>query len=200
MNTSWSTTFKNALHLTILLTILTGLLYPLTVTLFAQLLFPYQANGSLISGKQGFIGSHWLGQSFTLPHYFWGRPSCTMPIPYNSMNSSSCTTYIASPSYQAQLRERVHQLQPALNKDIPIPIDLITASASGLDPDISVEAALYQIPRVSKATHLTPQQLEQLVIDHQIYPLFGFLGEARVNVLLLNLALDDLRISHARSS
>jgi len=197
---SWPTTLKNALLLTALLTVLTGLLYPLTVTLFAQVLFPYQANGSLILDKQRVIGSRWIGQSFTMPHYFWGRPSCTIPTPYNSMHSAACTDDIASAPYQTRLQAHLRQLQPALNQDTPIPVDLITASASGLDPDISLEAALYQIPRIAKAPALDSEQLEQLVLDHEIVPLLGFLGDSRVNVLALNLALDDLRTSHARLS
>jgi K+-transporting ATPase ATPase C chain len=178
----------------LLFTLLTGLVYPLAVTGIAQLIFPYQANGSLMQRDGQGIGSQLIGQSFTAPQYFWGRPSATAPFPYNAAASSGSNLALTNPALEQAIQARIQALQSAdPGNDSPIPVDLVTASASGLDPHISVDAALYQVPRVARERSLSEAQVRLLVAQYTEGPQFGFLGEPRINVLMLNLALDGLQ-------
>ena len=185
---------KTAFMVLVLLTIITGLLYPLAVTALAQLFFPWQANGSLIEDNGKKIGSLWIGQEFSFPQYFWGRPSATTPFPYNGEASSGSNSGPSNPDFLAVVQERVRVLKNADidNKQV-IPIDLVTASGSGLDPEISPYAAFYQISRIAKARNLPEKEIQALVA-HQINTrTFALLGEPRINVLQLNIALDSLK-------
>lgn len=194
---------RPAIVMVLLMTVLTGLAYPLAMTGVAQLAFPYQANGSLIERDGKVIGSALIGQNFTGPTYFHGRPSATvgtdpndstktMPAPYNAANSAGSNAGPTSKPLVQRVKEDVEKLK-AENPAMPVPIDLVTTSASGLDPDISVEAALFQVPRVAKARALDEGELRQLVRLHTAPRLLGLIGEPRVNVLRLNMALDALK-------
>ena len=181
----------------VLLTIITGLLYPLAVTAIAQVAFPSQANGSLIVQNGQPVGSALIGQPFDDSKYFWGRLSATGTFPYNAFNADNLTASSGSnlgPTSQALLdavQARVDALHAAdPGNTAPIPVDLVTASGSGLDPHISVAAALYQAPRVARERGLSDEAVRQLVAEHTEGRNFGILGEPRVNVLELNLALD----------
>ena len=177
-----------------LFTLLTGLAYPLAVTGMAQLIFPYQAKGSLMQRDGKVIGSELIGQSFTDAKYFWGRPSATVPFPYNAAASSGSNLGPTNPALEQAVKARIETLQSAdPGNDAPIPVDLVTASASGLDPHISVAAALYQAPRVARERSLSEAHVRLLIAQYTEAPQFGFLGEPRVNVLRLNLALDGLQ-------
>jgi len=177
-----------------LFTLLTGLAYPLAVTGMAQLIFPYQANGSLMQRDGKVIGSELIGQSFTDAKYFWGRPSATVPFPYNAAASSGSNLGPTNPTLEQAVMAQIETLQSAdPGNEAPIPVDLVTASASGLDPHISVAAALYQAPRVARERSLSEAQVHLLIAQYTEAPQFGFLGEPRVNVLRLNLALDGLQ-------
>jgi len=175
-------------------TLLTGLAYPTAITSIAGLIFPYQANGSLMVRDGQVIGSELIGQSFNDPKYFWGRPSATAPFPYNASASSGSNLGPMNPGLEQAVRIRIEALQTAdPENDSTIPVDLVTASASGLDPHISVAAALYQVPRVAREQRLSEEQVHLLVEQYTEGRQLGFLGEARVNVLKLNLALDGLQ-------
>jgi K+-transporting ATPase ATPase C chain len=186
--------FKPAIILLAVFTILTGLIYPVAITGIAQLIFPYQANGSLIDQNGQVVGSVLIGQYFDDPKYFWGRPSATAPFPYNAAVSQGANLGPTNPILVKAVQKRIEELRAAdpQNTD-PIPVDLVTASGSGLDPDISLAAALYQIPRIARERGLSQAQLRLLVEQHTEGRQFGFLGEPRVNVLELNLALDKMR-------
>ena len=175
----------------LLLTVATGIIYPLLVTGVAQLVFPERANGSLIRGKGGYAGSELIGQPFDDPKYFWGRLSSTPDFPYNSASSSGSNLGPSNPALVDAVKARAKALQEAdpENKS-PIPIDLVTSSGSGLDPHISPGAALYQVPRVARARGLSVDQVRRFVDEFTEDRQWGFLGEPRVNVLKLNLALD----------
>lgn len=173
------------------LSVLTGLLYPLAVTALGTGLFPKQAMGSLIKRQDAVMGCALLGQPFTSERYFHGRPSATSPYPYNAAASSGSNLAQSNPALRQAVREQA-AMQARDNPDAPVPMDLVTTSASGLDPDISPEAASYQITRVAKARDLPRQTVADLVARHTEGRLFGFWGEPRVNVLRLNLALDAL--------
>jgi len=176
------------------LTVITGLVYPALVTGIAQVAFPFPANGSLIQHQGRIRGSVLIGQPFSDPKYFWGRPSATSPYPYNAAASAGSNLGPTNPDLLAQVKERVNALrQSHPGQDRMIPVDLVTASGSGLDPHLSPAAALYQAPRVAQARGLAAATVERLVLQHQENRWFGILGEPRVNVLKLNLALDDLR-------
>ena len=189
---------KTALIFLLLLSLLTGFIYPAVVTLFAQIFFPYQANGSFIHVNGNTIGSILIGQYFDTPNYFWGRPSATTPFPYNAANSSGSNMGPSNPEYLATVKKRIavlHQSNPD-NQNALIPIDLITASGSGLDPEISLQAALYQIPRIAKERHVSEEEIQTLIYKLMKKRTFHLLGEPRINVLKLNMALDQLRNTH----
>jgi potassium-transporting ATPase KdpC subunit len=177
-----------------LLTIIVGIIYPLAVTGLAQVVFPYQANGSVIVANGQTTGSALIGQPFDDPKYFWGRLSATSPFPYNSAASSGSNYGPMNPAYLKAVQTRIDALKAAdPGNTAPIPVDLVTASASGLDPEISVAAALYQAPRVARARQLSEDAVRQLIAQYTEDRQFGVLGEPRVNVLQLNLALDGQR-------
>ncbi len=170
--------------------ILTGLFYPLAVTGFSQLAFPHQANGSLIIRDGTTVGSELIGQPFSDPRSFWGRPSSTAPVPYNAAAGAGSNLGPLNPALRQAITGRVRRLHAAAptNTD-PVPADLVTASASGLDPHISLAAAAYQVPRVAQASGLPVPAVQELVALATEPRQLGFLGEPRVNVLKLNLAL-----------
>lgn len=182
---------KPALIMLLFFTCLTGIAYPLLVTFGAQILFPNQANGSLIINEKQMIGSELIGQPFTRPDFFWGRPSATSPNPYNAGASSGSNLGPTNPNLIETVKTRIAALQAADPENkAPVPIDLVTASASGLDPHISPAAAQYQINRIAKLRKFNPEKLRELVQSHTEWRQWGLLGEPRVNVLSLNLALD----------
>lgn len=177
----------------LVLTVLLGLVYPALVTGLAQVLFPAQANGSLLEQRGRLAGSELIGQPFSDPKYFWSRPSATSPQPYNAAASGGSNLGPANPALTDAVAARVKALREAdPGNTAPVPVDLVTASASGLDPHISPAAALYQLPRVAWVRGLPVEDLRRLVAEHTEGRQFGVLGEARVNVLRLNLALDNL--------
>jgi K+-transporting ATPase KdpC subunit len=186
--------FKPALILFALLTLLTGVLYPLVVTGATQLVFPRQANGSLIVRNGQAVGSTLIGQPFDDPKYFWGRLSATGPFPYNAAASSGSNLGPTNPALLDAVQARIAALKAADPTNAQqIPVDLVTASGSGLDPDISVAAALYQVSRVARARGLREPDVIALIDQYTEGRQLGFLGEPRVNVLLLNLALDEIK-------
>lgn len=187
--------FRSALTLLLLMTLLTGVLYPLAVTGLAQWLFPRQANGSLFLAEDGKPkGSELIGQPFSDPKYFWGRPSATSPYPYNAGASSGANLGPTNPALIAAVQGRIAALQAAdPGNPAPVPVDLVTASGSGLDPHISPAAAAHQIHRVAKARGMDPAAVRALVDQHTEGRQLGLLGEPRVHVLHLNLALDGVR-------
>lgn len=191
---------RPAIVMLALLTIITGLLYPLAVTAVAQVAFPNQANGSLIMREGQPVGSALIGQQFDAPGYFWGRLSATGTFPYNAFDAENLTGSSGSnlgPTSQTLMdaaQVRIDALRAAdPGNNAPIPVDLVTASGSGLDPHISPAAALYQVSRVARERGLSEEAVRQLVAEHTEGRTFGILGEPRVNVLQLNLALDALR-------
>jgi K+-transporting ATPase ATPase C chain len=184
---------KPALLMLVVLSILTGVVYPLLVTAVAQVVFPYQANGSLIEHEGKVVASALIGQGFDLPGYFWGRPSATGPMPYNAASSGGSNLGPANPALVEAVRARIAALRAADPEDqSPIAADLVTTSASGLDPHISPAAAECQIHRVAKARGLAEEIVRQLVARHTEGRTLGLLGEPRVNVVELNLDLDRL--------
>jgi K+-transporting ATPase ATPase C chain len=185
---------RPALMALLIFTVLTGLVYPLVVTGIAQLVFPRQANGSLILNNGQVAGSALIGQSFDDPKYFWGRLSATGPYPYNAAASSGSNYGPSNPALLDAVKARIAALKAADPANTqPIPVDLVTASGSGLDPDISVAAALYQIPRVANLRGMSESAVRVLVDKYTTGRQLGFLGEPRVNVLKLNLALDAIK-------
>jgi len=183
---------KTALLLLVVLTLLTGAAYPLLVTGVAQGVFPHQANGSLIEKDGKVAGSESIGQPFSDPKYFWGRPSATAPVPYNAAASSGSNLGPTNPALEEAVQARIAALKAADPDNlIPIPVDLVTSSSSGLDPHISPAAAEYQIARVARARGLDVAAVRALVPRHTEGRQLGVLGEPRVNVLRLNLSLDS---------
>jgi potassium-transporting ATPase KdpC subunit len=182
-----------ALRMLALLSVLTGVAYPLVVTGLAQVTFPDQANGSLIVAGDKIVGSALIGQPFDDPRYFWGRPSATSPQPYNGAASTGSNQGPRNPALADAVKDRVKALRDAdPGNAAPVPVDLVTASGSGLDPHISVAAANFQAQRVAKARSASLQQVQTLIARNTEARTYGVLGEPRVNVLGLNLALDQL--------
>jgi K+-transporting ATPase ATPase C chain len=189
---------RQSFPLLLLMTAITGVLYPLAATGLAQLIFPGQAEGSLIVKNGRPVGSALIGQSFTGPKYFWGRPSATAPNPYNATASSGSNQGPTNPALTEPVKQRIAALRAAdPGNKAPVPVDLVTASGSGLDPEISPAAAQYQLARVARARGLSPARVQALVTACTRGRQFGLLGEPRVNVLELNLALDAV---HAHGS
>jgi K+-transporting ATPase ATPase C chain len=183
---------RQALLVFVALTVVTGVAYPIVMTVLAQVVFPHQANGSLVERDGTVVGSELIGQQFDDPKYFWSRPSATSP-PYNGAASTGSNFGPTNPAQLDAVRSRVEYLRKAHpDQTRPIPIDLVTASGSGLDPHISPAAAEYQATRVANARGLEVQAVRDLVIRHTARRQLGLIGEPRVNVLVLNLALDDL--------
>ncbi|MES2878035.1 MAG: potassium-transporting ATPase subunit KdpC [Pseudomonadota bacterium] len=185
---------RPALVLFSALTLVTGVIYPLVTTGVAQSLFASQAGGSLILQNGQPVGSALIGQNFSEPRHFWGRPSATGPMPYNGSASSGSNQGPLNPALTDAVKGRIEALRAAdPGNTAPVPVDLVTASASGLDPHISPAAARYQVVRVAKARDLPVDKVQRLVEQQTEMPLFPFLGESQVNVLKLNLALEALR-------
>jgi potassium-transporting ATPase KdpC subunit len=184
---------RQSLLVFVALTLLTGVAYPLLMTVVAQGLFPHQANGSLIERNGKVVGSELIGQQFDDPRYFWGRPSATGPTPYNAAASTGSNFGPTNPAQLAAVKARIESMRGAQpNLKDPIPVELVTASASGLDPEISPAAADFQIARVARAREIDERQIRELVAQHTEGRALGLLGEPRIDVLELNLALDEL--------
>ena len=182
---------RPAIMILLVLTLITGVAYPLIVTGIAQAVFPSQARGSLVLRDGKVVGSTLIGQPFDDPKYFWGRPSATSPFGDNAAASTGSNLSPTNPDLVKAVQGRVDALRAAdPGNTAPVPVDLVTASGSGLDPHISPAAALYQVPRVARARKLSPEAVQALVERHTEGRTLGFLGEPRVNVLALNLALD----------
>jgi K+-transporting ATPase ATPase C chain len=188
---SVTTHLRPAACLLVLLSALTGLAYPFAVTGAAQALFPAQANGSLLVVVGRTLGSRWLGQPFSEPRFFWSRPSATARVPYDAAASAGSNLGPSHPALRDAVRARIATLRAAGAPSGPVPIDLVTTSGSGLDPDITPAAAYYQVSRVARARGLPEDDVRRLVDAHVEGRTFGLLGEPRVNVLRLNLALES---------
>ncbi|MFL9867386.1 potassium-transporting ATPase subunit KdpC [Paraburkholderia fungorum] len=191
------TLLRPLIVLFILLTVITGVIYPIVVTAIGHTAFERQANGSLLEKNGKAVGSALIGQQFDAPYYFWGRLSATTPQPYNAQNSGGSNLGPTNPALADEIKGRLDALKAAGNDmSQPVPVDLVTSSGSGLDPEISPAAAAYQAARVAKARGLPVDQVNDLVAHNTSGRQFGLFGEARVNVLKLNLALDDLKPMH----
>ena len=186
---------RTATLLLITMTILTGGVYPLVVTAIAQVVFPKQANGSLLQQYEQLAGSELIGQPFSRPEYFWGRLSATSPLPYNAAASSGSNFGPLNPGLKEAAEARIAALQATGSAEESIPVDLVTASASGLDPHISPAAAEFQVPRIAQARKMSEDAVREVVRQHTAGRQFGILGEPRVNVLHLNLALDQQQVN-----
>ncbi|APC10797.1 potassium-transporting ATPase subunit KdpC [Providencia rettgeri] len=183
---------RSSIIMLIILTLFTGIAYPLMVTGLANVFFPWQAHGSLLTQDDQVIGSELIGQNIQSENYFHGRPSATAEAPYNTLASGGSNLAVSNPLLLQTMEQRSAQLRsenPAADKSIPV--DLLTASASGLDPNISVDAALYQAPRIAKHRQIPLEEVKSLINTHTENSVFAFLGEPVINVLKLNLALDE---------
>ncbi len=190
----WLRLVRPAASLLLAMTVLLGLVYPLVITVVAGVAFPEQAAGSLIHRHGRLVGSELVGQSFSQRGYFWGRPSATTPQPYNAGASNGSNLGPLNPELLDRVKANAQALRDAdPDNRQPIPVELVTASASGLDPDISPAAARYQAGRVARARGLAAARVEALIASHERGRTLGFIGERRINVLELNLALDELR-------
>ncbi|HEX6705360.1 MAG TPA: potassium-transporting ATPase subunit KdpC [Albitalea sp.] len=193
-----NTLFRPAITLFVALSLITGITYPLLVTGVARAAFADRANGSLVIADGKLRGSRLIGQSFADPGHFWGRPSATTPGPTNGAGSGGSNLGPSNPALVEAVKERIAALRAAdPDNRAAVPVDLVTASASGLDPDISLAAAHYQVARVSRARGVAPEVVRRLVDEHAELPWLGLLGEARVNVLAINLALDAGRAAES---
>jgi K+-transporting ATPase ATPase C chain len=189
-----NTIIRPAITLFVIMTVLTGIVYPFAVTGIAQLLFPDQAAGSLVMAGGQPVGSRVIGQSFSDPKYFWSRPSATSPQPYNATASTGSNQGPLNPALIDAIKTRIEALKAAdPTNTLPVPVDLVTASASGLDPEISIAAANYQAARIARVRGLPAEEVQALIGSHARGKLFGLVGEPRINVLELNLSLDALR-------
>lgn len=189
--------FRPLIVVFVVLVAVTGLAYPAVMTVFGQAVFPAQANGNLIEKGGRVVGSALIGQQFDAPQYFWGRLSATSPMPYNAAGSGGSNLGPLNPALKDQVKSRLDALKAAgTDLSQPVPVDLVTASASGLDPEISPAAADYQVARVARARKMADADVRRLVADHTSGRQFGVLGEPRVNVLKLNLALDAAQAAH----
>ncbi|MBB5505570.1 potassium-transporting ATPase subunit KdpC [Paraburkholderia atlantica] len=185
--------FRPLIVIFVVLTAVTGLAYPAVMTAFGQAAFHEKANGSLIERNGKVVGSQLIGQQFDAPQYFWGRLSATNPMPYNPQASGGSNLGPNNPALLDEIKGRLAALKEAgTDMSKPVPVDLVTSSGSGLDPEISPAAAAYQIERVAQARHLAPNDVQALVERYTTGRQFGVLGEPRVNVLKLNLALDEM--------
>jgi K+-transporting ATPase ATPase C chain len=185
--------WRPMITLFVVLTVVTGVVYPLVITGIGQTAFKSEANGSMIEQNGKVVGSALMGQQFDAPQYFWGRLSATSPMPYNAQNSSGSNLGPTNSALQDEVKGRIDALKAAdPSAGTPVPVDLVTSSGSGLDPEISPAAAAYQIKRVALARHLPVEKVQEVVDSYTSGRQFGILGEARVNVLKLNLALDAL--------
>ncbi|HET9107978.1 MAG TPA: potassium-transporting ATPase subunit KdpC [Steroidobacteraceae bacterium] len=194
MKESSSALLRPAITLLLLMTLALGIAYPLAVTGVAKLLFPRRAGGSLIVRDGKPVGSRLIGQPFSDPRYFWSRPSATSPQPYNGLASGGSNLGPLNPALTDAVKARIAALRAADPANhAPIPVDLVTASASGLDPDISLAAAYYQAGRIARVRHLSLERMRALIAAHARRPWLGFIGEPHVNVLALNLALDNMK-------
>jgi len=183
---------RPAFVLLLIMTVITGAVYPLMVTAIAQVAFPNQAGGSLIVKDGRSVGSRLIGQSFSDPKYFWSRPSATSPQPYNALASSGSNQGPLNPALTDAIKSRIDALHSAdPTNTAPVPVDLVTASASGLDPEISIAAANYQAVRVARVRGVGPEAVRALITAHSQGKFLGVIGEPRINVLELNLALDN---------
>lgn len=183
---------RTATLLLLAITVLTGVIYPLVVTGVAQLLFPKQSNGSLFRENDQVLGSELIGQAFASPRYFWSRLSATSPVPYNGNSSGGSNFGPLNPELKKSVDARIKELSGTEPLNKPVPVDLVTASGSGLDPHISPAAAEFQVSRIAKARNLSEEVVRELVVQHTEGRQFDVLGEPRVRVLRLNLALDQV--------
>ena len=192
MNISIYKNFKTAVIILLIFTVITGFIYPITITLIAQYFFSEKANGSFIKYKDTNFGSVLIGQNFDNPKYFWGRPSATGIFPYNPMDSKSSGLSPANPDFIKSIRNKVEILQKTHGINTKVPIEMVEASGSGIDPHISPMAAIYQMSRIAKERGLMEDKVKNLINLYTENRQFGVLGEARINVLKINLALDAL--------
>jgi K+-transporting ATPase ATPase C chain len=192
---------RPALVILALLTLITGIVYPLLVTAIAQIVWAHEANGSIVLRDGKAVGSELIGQPFDDPRYFWGRPSATGPVAYNAAASTGSNLGPTNPAHLAAVKSRIELVRQAHpDPSGPVPVDPVTASGSGLDPHISPAAAEYQAARVAQARGMSPQRVRQLVAAHTTGRTLGVLGEPRVHVLALNLALDEVSRSAENGS
>ncbi len=185
--------FKKSLAVLLIFTLIVGVVYPTFITVCAQTVFKDKANGSLIVKDGYVVASKLIGQNFTSPKYFWGRPSATADYPYNAVAGAGSNKSPAGDEIDEVIKERIKELQKYNGTDEKIPVDLVTASASGLDPDISLAAAEYQVSRVAEARGITEEEVQKVVDEVKQKRILGFFGETYVNVVELNLKLDDIQ-------
>lgn len=185
--------FKKALGVLLIFTLIVGIIYPTFITVCAQTFFKDKANGSLIEKDGVVVASKLIGQNFTSPEYFWGRPSETTDYPYNSVGGSGSNKTPAGDELEEVIAKRIEELQKYNGTDEEIPVDLVTASGSGLDPDISVAAAEYQVQRISEARDMSEEEVQNVIDELKHKRILGFFGETYVNVVELNLKLDEIQ-------